>query len=62
MHHRRLTSAERKALSSGSVFVFDEQDSGIRRWTDGRLWSPSRITVRYYCFNDLIIGEFLGVS
>lgn len=25
------------------MFVFDEKESGIRRWTDGLLWSPSRI-------------------
>lgn len=27
----------------GSVFVFVEGECGIRRWTDGKLWSPSRI-------------------
>jgi len=27
----------------GAIFIYDEQESGIRRWTDGRLWSPSRV-------------------
>ncbi|KAG2155299.1 Gti1/Pac2 family-domain-containing protein [Suillus bovinus] len=40
---RRLVDAERKMITSGSVFVFDEDESGIKRWTDGFFWSPSRI-------------------
>eukprot|EP00158_Paraphelidium_tribonemae_P003368 Partr_v1_DN26073_c1_g1_i1_m282 putative Regulatory protein len=40
---RRLMASERRSLISGNVFVFEEHESGIRRWTDGRLWSPSRI-------------------
>lgn len=31
-------------LFSGAVFVFGEEESGMKRWTDGRLWSPSRIS------------------
>ncbi len=42
--NRRLREEERKLLiRSGSVFIFDEQRSGIKRWTDGLFWSPSRI-------------------
>lgn len=40
---RRLRDDERQLVRSGSVFVFDERESGIKRWTDGLLWSPSRI-------------------
>lgn len=40
---RRLREDERRLIRSGSVFVFDEKQSGIKRWTDGLLWSPSRI-------------------
>ena len=41
---RRLKDEERKHLiRSGAVFVFEEKESGIKRWTDGLLWSPSRI-------------------
>lgn len=40
---RRLVDSERKMITSGSVFVFDEDESGIKRWTDGFFWSPSRI-------------------
>jgi hypothetical protein len=41
---RRLNDAERKSMiKSGAVFVFGVEESGIKRWTDGLLWSPSRI-------------------
>ncbi|KAJ2818847.1 Gluconate transport-inducing protein, partial [Coemansia erecta] len=40
---RRLSDAERSAIRSGSVFVWEEGESGMKRWTDGRSWSPSRV-------------------
>jgi Gti1/Pac2 family transcription factor len=41
---RRLIDAERKNLiKTGAVFVFGVEESGIKRWTDGLLWSGSRI-------------------
>ncbi|KAJ1918631.1 Gluconate transport-inducing protein [Mycoemilia scoparia] len=40
---RRLSDSERMAIRSGSVFVWDEEQSGMKRWTDGRSWSPSRV-------------------
>ena len=30
-------------ITSGSVFVFDENESGMKQWTDGFAWSPSRV-------------------
>ncbi|KAJ7932035.1 Gti1/Pac2 family-domain-containing protein [Mycena leptocephala] len=44
---RRLNDAERRTMiKSGAVFVFSVEESGIKRWTDGLLWSPSRIVYR----------------
>ena len=41
---RRLNSSERQEMvKSGAVFVFSVEESGIKRWTDSMLWSPSRI-------------------
>jgi hypothetical protein len=41
---RRLNDRERnQMIVSGAVFVFSAQESGIRRWTDGRLFLSSRI-------------------
>lgn len=40
---RRLQEFEKRALVvSGAVFVFSEEETGIKRWTDGLSWSPSR--------------------
>lgn len=40
-------------IQSGSVFVFDERESGIKRWTDGRVWSPSRILGNFLIYREL---------
>lgn len=50
---RRLHDKERKLIRSGSVFVFDEVESGIKRWTDGRIWSPSRILGNFLIYREL---------
>jgi hypothetical protein len=41
---RRLNDSERRSMiRSGAVFVFSVEESGIKRWTEGLAWSPSRI-------------------
>lgn len=45
---RRLNEGERKFIRSGSVFVWDEEESGICRWTDGRCWSSSRVAAGHF--------------
>ena len=49
---RRLIDSERKMITSGSVFVFDEDESGIKRWTDGYFWSPSRILGNFLLYRE----------
>jgi Gti1/Pac2 family transcription factor len=49
---RRLVDSERKMITSGSVFVFDEDESGIKRWTDGLFWSPSRILGNFLLYRE----------
>ncbi|KAJ3166415.1 hypothetical protein HDU88_003283 [Geranomyces variabilis] len=40
---RRLNEAEKRAfIQTGRVFIWDEEEAQIRRWTDSRVWSPSR--------------------
>ncbi|KAI9090497.1 Gti1/Pac2 family-domain-containing protein, partial [Phlyctochytrium arcticum] len=41
-NQRRLTETEKKRIESGSVYLWDEEEAQIRRWTDCRSWSPSR--------------------
>ncbi|CAG8669335.1 21792_t:CDS:2 [Dentiscutata erythropus] len=50
---RRLLEKEKEELRSGQVYVFDEHESGIKRWTDGRLWSPSRIVKDFLVYREL---------
>ncbi|KAJ7212946.1 Gti1/Pac2 family-domain-containing protein, partial [Mycena pura] len=47
---RRLDTEERRAISSGCVFVWEERGGpntemglGIERWTDSIRWGPSRV-------------------
>ena len=54
---RRLVDSERKMITSGSVFVFDEDESGIKRWTDGFVWSPSRILGNFLVHDHLRFTE-----
>ncbi|KAL0082113.1 Gti1/Pac2 family-domain-containing protein [Phycomyces blakesleeanus] len=50
---RRLSSKERVHISSGSVFAWDEREAGMRRWTDGRTWSPSRVLGSFLTYREL---------
>ncbi|KAF7313243.1 DNA-directed RNA polymerase [Mycena kentingensis (nom. inval.)] len=51
--NRRLVDHERTMIASGSVFVFDGS-SGIKRWTDGLYWSPSRILGNFLLYRETV--------
>ncbi|KAI9007160.1 Gti1/Pac2 family-domain-containing protein, partial [Gaertneriomyces semiglobifer] len=52
--HRRLTETERlQHVKSGAVFIWDEDESGIKRWTDGKHWSPSRINGSFLIYRQV---------
>ncbi|PNS15341.1 hypothetical protein CAC42_600 [Sphaceloma murrayae] len=56
LHHvpRRPHDRERSTLiRSGSVFIYEENASGIKRWTDGVAWSPSRILGNFLIYREL---------
>ncbi|KAG2189174.1 hypothetical protein INT44_004316 [Umbelopsis vinacea] len=50
---RRLAEKERGQIRSGSVFAWDEREAGMRRWTDGRTWSPSRVSGSFLTYREL---------
>lgn len=51
---RRPHDRERTNLiKSGSVFIYEESASGIKRWTDGVPWSPSRILGNFLIYREL---------
>lgn len=51
---RRPHDRERSSLiKSGSIFIYEEGASGIKRWTDGVPWSPSRILGNFLIYREL---------
>ncbi|KAG0442588.1 Global transcription regulator sge1 [Dictyocoela muelleri] len=50
---QRLTDDERNSIDSGSIFCFIEKDGGIKRWTDGRIWSPSKILGQFLLYKEV---------
>lgn len=51
---RRLRESERnQAIQSGAVFIYEEGASGIKRWTDGKSWSPSRLMGNYLIYREV---------
>ncbi|KAF3059936.1 Global transcription regulator sge1 [Daldinia childiae] len=51
---RRPHDRERSDLiASGNVFMYEEHSSGIKRWTDGVPWSPSRILGNFLLYREL---------
>lgn len=51
---RRPHDRERAGLiQSGNVFIYEEHSSGIKRWTDGVPWSPSRILGNFLIYREL---------
>lgn len=51
---RRPYDRERLGLiQSGNVFIYEEFSSGIKRWTDGRHWSPSRVLGNFLVYREL---------
>jgi len=51
---RRPHDRERASLiKSGNVFIYEEHSSGIKRWTDGVPWSPSRILGNFLVYREL---------
>ncbi|KAJ7594470.1 Gti1/Pac2 family-domain-containing protein [Mycena floridula] len=59
MVSRRLDTEERRAISSGHVFVWEERGStaeatglGIERWTDSIHWGPSRVREEFLFYSE----------
>ncbi|GAA5820150.1 hypothetical protein JCM11251_005504 [Rhodosporidiobolus azoricus] len=51
---RRLTDEERlRFIRAGAVFVWEEEEAGIRRWTDNVKWSPSRVSGAFLTYTEV---------
>lgn len=52
--NRRPFDCEREhAIRSGSVFIYEENKSEMRRWTDGMMWTPSRMCGNFLVYRQL---------
>jgi Gti1/Pac2 family transcription factor len=52
---RRPQNHEReRVIQSGGIFIYEENTSGIKRWTDGISWSPSRILGNFLIYRQLV--------
>jgi Gti1/Pac2 family transcription factor len=49
----RLTKEERKNIKSGDIFCFIESEKGMKRWTDGKIWSPSKIHGQFLLYKEV---------
>ncbi|CAE6517161.1 unnamed protein product [Rhizoctonia solani] len=59
---RRLNDSERAMfIKSGSVFVWQEADDdiGLKRWTDGLMWSCSRMREPFLFYEEKTLGDQL---
>ncbi|QRV99922.1 cAMP-independent regulatory protein pac2 [Ceratobasidium sp. AG-Ba] len=57
---RRLNDSERAMfIKSGSVFVWHEADDdiGLKRWTDGLMWSCSRMREPFLFYEEKTLGD-----
>ncbi|ODV92941.1 hypothetical protein CANCADRAFT_1541 [Tortispora caseinolytica NRRL Y-17796] len=50
---RRLISEERSLIRPGSIFIWDEAEADIKRWTDGKSWSSSRLTGSFLVYREI---------
>lgn len=50
---RRLNEKEKNKIKPGSIFIYKEQESGIKRWTDKKEWTPSRVHGIFLIYRDL---------
>ena len=53
-HGRPCSHERRHLIKSGNIFIYDEHTSGIKRWTDGLPWSPSRVLGNFLVYRELI--------
>lgn len=49
----RLSYRETASIKSGSVFVWDTREAGIKRWTDGKMWSASRVSGSFLTYREV---------
>lgn len=54
---RRMSSLERQFIKPNSVFVWCENDCDIKRWTDGKNWTPSKTLGPFLVYQELDLSK-----
>ena len=49
---KRLTSDQRKEIAPQQIYLYDEMESDIRRWTDGRQWCDSYASGEFLVYKE----------
>jgi hypothetical protein len=57
---RRLSERERLQIQSGCVYIWDEREAGMRRWTDGKSWSASRVSGSFLTYREMDTSKKIG--
>lgn len=53
----RLRQRNKAKLRNGSIFCFSEEGTGMKRWTDGRVWSPSKVLGNFLVYREICPEE-----
>ncbi|KAH8800719.1 Gti1/Pac2 family-domain-containing protein [Xylogone sp. PMI_703] len=51
---RRLLRQERALIQPGCVFVWDEQETGMKIWSDGKVWNTFQESDRFRIYEEMI--------
>ncbi|KAG7733974.1 hypothetical protein KL948_001176 [Ogataea haglerorum] len=61
--NRRLSDYERMILiKPGAVFIWNESESNMKRWTDSRNWGASRVNAAFLIYRELDSSQTTGTS
>lgn len=50
---RRLNGLEREFITNGKIFAWNETECGMKRWTDGKNWSASKVNGPFLVYKEL---------
>ncbi|KAF5100714.1 hypothetical protein DV451_002477 [Geotrichum candidum] len=59
---RRLSERERLQIQSGCIYIWDEREAGMRRWTDGKSWSASRVSGSFLTYREMDTSKRIGTN
>lgn len=52
-NRRRLSERERLQIGSGCIYVWEENEASMKRWTDGKSWSASRVSGSFLTYREM---------